>query len=54
MLVMRIDSNILVMDYWWKNLETVEESNLLGPSVGNDLKWEMNTDNIIKNANKCS
>ena len=33
-------------------LETVEETKLLGTIVSNDLKWEKNTDNIVKKANK--
>ena len=33
-------------------LETVEETKLLGTIISNDLKWEKNTDNIVKKANK--
>ena len=33
-------------------IETVEETKLLGTVITNDLKWERNTDKIIKEANK--
>ena len=33
-------------------LETVEDTKLLGTIVSNYLKWEKNTDNIVKKANK--
>ena len=32
-------------------LETVEDTKLLGTIISNDLKWEKNTDNIVKKAN---
>ena len=33
-----------------KNLEVVEEFNLLGVIITSDLKWEANTDYITKKA----
>ena len=33
-------------------LETVQETKLLGTIVRNDLKWDSNTDNIVRKANR--
>ena len=33
-------------------IETVSETKLLGTIISNDLKWNKNTDNIVKETNK--
>ena len=36
----------------WENIETVNETKLLGTTITNDLDWKKNTDRIVKEANK--
>ena len=35
-----------------KNIEVVKETKLLGTILTNDLKWNRNTEELIKRANK--
>ena len=35
-----------------ETLEVVDEAKLLGTIISNDLKWNKNTDKLVKNANK--
>ena len=35
-----------------ESIETVSETKLLGTIITNDLKWNKNTDNIVKETNK--
>ena len=34
-----------------KNLESIDSTKLLGTIISNDLKWNMNTKNVVKKAN---
>ena len=34
-----------------KNIEVVESTKLLGTFITNDLKWDMNTNEIVKKEN---
>ena len=34
-----------------QNVEVVDNTKLLGTLISSDLKWDLNTDKIVKNAN---
>ena len=36
-----------------EHLEVVKQAKLLGVLISDDLKWDLNTDYLVKKANKC-